>query len=648
LAHDYQQAEIQLGRNHWSRADAGQDSFPAEPGAGSLVEYGLQGPVKILVVDRRGEFADDVERAARQLDPAPKIVVESHPTRVMEQVVADAPDIVLVAPEEMTTTGLRRLAQVHRAVSSCVIALTQERGGPPVSMTDAALCGATESLVYPATPVKMRNALSRIIAVAESRMEQVVIREVVTKVPAPAAPQAPLPAAGGRVFTVTSPTGGCGKTFFATNLAAYLAGVTGGRVLLIDLDLQFGEVSLALGLHPERTVADLIGESSYLQAFPEYVITHSAGYQVLSAPNDPFSAEMVGPREATAVLEAARALYDYIVVDTPPSLNEVVLAAFDQSRHLIVMATMDVPALRNLKVFLETIERLRLPAEDISCLLNKAEPDNGIDLEELLRVYPGGFAAVLPYAREVSRSLNAGQPVVMVDAKAEVSERIIEACAKLVPAADIRKDWPGGATGRGHWHLLRRHRRGAKEPQPAAAGAPGVTEPEPPAAPYQLPAAEPGEVVRLPQIEPWGWPPGPPGVEIPVEERPAYPPEPSQYPPQPEWEPLPEPATWETVVAAGTDRGQIRWINLPDAEQAETDEEEELEELEEVGALPYPPGTTEPWGDTAPDAPQLREWVLGEPAAPVGAPSAPSRGVFKRMFGRGDAKPRKHTPRHRY
>src|SRR5579872_214514 len=274
-------------------------------------------PMTILVIDRKGSFSSDIERAARLLPQAPEIVVEPHPTRLMEQLAIQVPDVLLASPEEMTSTGLRRLAQAHRAAPKCVIALTQAQGGPVISMTDAAACGASEAVVYPASSIKLRNALARILAAAESlRAERVVIREVISEVPVPAPPPAhPLPAAApaatAKVYTVTSPTGGCGKTFFATNLAAYLAGATGGRVLLVDLDLQFGEVSLALGLRPERTVADLIGESSYLQAFPEYVITHSAGYQVLSAPNDPFSAEMVGPREATAVLEAARALYDY-------------------------------------------------------------------------------------------------------------------------------------------------------------------------------------------------------------------------------------------------------------------------------------------------------------------------------------------------
>jgi pilus assembly protein CpaE len=385
---------------------------------------------------------------------------------LLEEVHLESPDVVLAAPEEMTAAGLRRLAQIHRASPKTVIVLTQ--GAIPISMTEAASCGASEVIAYPASSTRLRNALHRIIRTAEAvRGERVVIREV------PAAPLEPAPASAARarasnamVFTVTSPTGGCGKTFFATNLAAYLAGVTGGKVLLVDLDLQFGEVSLALGLRPQRTISELINEDDMDEAFPEYVVEHSSGYQVLSAPADPFAAELVGPREATRVLRCARRQFDYIVVDTPPSLNEVVLAAFDESRYLVVMATMDVPSLRNLRVFLETIDRLKLPAEDISCVLNKAEPNNGIDLQELLRVYPQGFAAVLPYSRDVSRSLNAGQPVLIVEPKAEISLKLLEAGAKLVPTSEVTNPtWGARPAGR----MSRSARRKERNAQAATA-----------------------------------------------------------------------------------------------------------------------------------------------------------------------------------
>ena len=493
-------------------------------------------PLKLLVMDRRGGFSSDIERAARSLTPAPQLVTVRHPTHLLEQVQVESPDVVLAAPEEMTATGLRRLAQVHRASPKTVIALTQ--GSTPISMTDAATCGASEVISYPASSIKLRNALHRILDAAEAlRTERIVIREIPTPAQAPSVPA--VSGARATVFTVTSPTGGCGKTFFATNLAAYLAHAAGGRVLLVDLDLQFGEVSLALGLRPQRTISELINEDNMAEAFPEYLMDHSSGYKVLSAPADPFAAELVGPREATQVLECARGLFDYVVVDTPPSLNEVVLAAFDQSRYLVVMATLDVPSLRNLRVFLETIERLKLPVEDVSCVLNKAEPDNGIDLAELLKVYPRGFAAVLPYSKEVSRSLNVGQPVLMVDPRSEISQKLLEAGTKLVPAAEVSNPgWGGRPAAKVSWAARRRERHSQMPPVQALPVAPNQPAyyPQPPqlqpAPAYRespqaigvgnppMPAARREESAATPQTAPsWAFAeraPATPAAEVPA------------------------------------------------------------------------------------------------------------------------------------
>jgi pilus assembly protein CpaE len=620
--HDGEAAELVLGRSHWDSSAGGHEPLARTPA-------GHQDPVRLLVVDRKGTFAGDVERATQLLERVPQVVVETHPTRLLEQVAAGAPDVVLAAPEEMTATGLRRLAQVHRAAPQCLIVLTQLRGAAAIPITEATACGAGDALTYPATTIKLRDALGRILINVEPRAEQPAVQEVVTKVPAPApatatataTEHAPAAPAAAKVFAVTSPTGGCGKTFFATNLAAYLARTTRGRVLLIDLDLQFGEVSLALGLRPQRTISELINEESLLAAFPDYVVEHSAGYQVLSAPADPFAAELVGPREATRVLEAARALFDYIVVDTPPSLNEVVLAAFDQTRYLVVMATIDVPSLRNLKVFLETIDRLKLPVEDVSCLLNKAEPDNGIDLEELLRVYPGGFAAVLPYAKEVSRSLNAGQPVLVLDPKSEVSEKIRQACLALVPAQDVKVPWPAAVADRGHWLGRRRQR-------PRARGGRGSGQLVAPPGPGHSGPAAPGTFrgagAGAPAMAPGRWPPEPAFAAAGAVRPDFAGGNRESSAPQPDGEPSLLPAG----VAARADLG-------PAPAAAWTAAEEALE-----------PAPAAAW--TAAEEALDRGAAVSSEEPPPEPAREPARGLLRRLFGPSPPRPGRSAPRHRF
>jgi pilus assembly protein CpaE len=143
-------------------------------------------------------------------------------------------------------------------------------------------------------------------------------------------------------------------------------------------------------------------------------------------------------------------------------MNEVVLAAFDRSRSLVVMATLDVPSLRNLRVFLQTVDRLQLDAEHVSLVLNKAEDGTGIDIGRLQRVYPQGFTAILPYATEVTRSINRGKPVVMTAPGSDVSQKFIEGATRLVaPEEGAEVEWTSGQPKRGFLSRIFRRNRDA-------------------------------------------------------------------------------------------------------------------------------------------------------------------------------------------
>jgi pilus assembly protein CpaE len=377
---------------------------------------------KILVVDRRGDLTTDLADAAAGLDPAPEILRLRQPTQVIDAVSLHKPDVVVAGPEETTHAGLKRLAKVHKMFPHSVILLTPN-GHSELSVAEVAASGVCDVLPYPTTTGRLRAKMRAALNTATRPRPHRPVEPATTSPPSTRT---------GHVMTITSATGGCGKTFFATNMAAYLTKATGGKVLLVDFDLQFGEVAISLRFRSPRTIAELIDEDDIAGVLPSYVMRHDAGFDVLCAPEDPIASERIGPVDATRVLAAAQSLYDYVVVDTPPALNEVVLAAFDRSRSLVVMATMDVPSLRNLRVFLSTLERLQLDAEHVSLILNKEEAGTGIDVARLQKVYPQGFTAVLPYATEVTRSINRGQPVIVMAPTADVSRSFVAGAKRLV------------------------------------------------------------------------------------------------------------------------------------------------------------------------------------------------------------------------
>jgi pilus assembly protein CpaE len=247
-----------------------------------------------------------------------------------------------------------------------------------------------------------------------------------------------------KLVTIASATGGCGKTFFATNAASLFANA-GARVLIVDLDLQFGEVAAALQVQHAYTLYDGLygtsGERLPASAMREHlddlVHHHALGFDVLTAPRDPVLADFVGAQDAMTMLDAVLPRYDIVIADTPPSLNDVVIAALDRSDLVACLATLDVPSLRNLTSFLDVLRRLGMDDERVELVLNKAERDVGVTVEQANEAFGGRFHTVLPVDRAVSRSVNLGTTVAVHEPKAKVSRALVPAVTGFLRELDV-------------------------------------------------------------------------------------------------------------------------------------------------------------------------------------------------------------------
>ena len=412
---------------------------------------------RILVLSRTEDLALQVKRtmAAAWIDrpgPEPEIVPCTQVSAVAKQLEDDGPfDALLAGPSAATRNGLAKIELIRQAypLTSVVLAFDQR---PDARLRDVIRTGAIDLLELPAADEEVLETLERALELHQSTLAAAPAPEPViqyVEVPQEAAattattsaPGAPAAATArkGRVYAVASATGGCGKTFMATNLAYFLQTHGGGsRVCLVDLDLQFGEVSTALRMRPRYTIFDALereeSDPEFLQAhIEEYLSVHETGFHVLAAPRDPVEAERVSPPDVVRIVEAVRRRFDHVVVDTPAQLSEIVTVTLDLSEQLFVMTTLDLPSVRNMSVFLSTLERLRIPTETIQLILNKAESDVGIDIAQVEKLFPQGFRAVLPYAKEVSRSINLGTPVMASSPQADISRRMDEAMVELLP-----------------------------------------------------------------------------------------------------------------------------------------------------------------------------------------------------------------------
>jgi pilus assembly protein CpaE len=411
---------------------------------------------KILVLERAEELAEEIRAAAVQIDPNTEIVACNRVGAVTDVLQQEGPFTVLFAgPSLASRSGLRRLAAIHEEIPATSILLGfVDR--PDASLREIVQAGADDILRLPLDEDELTIALERAFDIGGRRLAGIASRPQVGTAPAPAPLGATTPA---RVFTVSSATGGCGKTFLATNMALFLARHTGQRVVLVDLDLQFGEVSTALRLRPNYTIYDALqrdgadSDFDFGEHLDEFLVEHEGGFSVLAAPKDPAEADRIGPADVTRILDVLRSHCDYLVVDTPAALTEVVLAAFDVSEHLFALATVDLPSVRNLGVFLQTLDKLRIPADNISLILNKAERDVGLDIGQITRLFSQGFKAILPYDRQVSRSINIGMPVLASDPTAEVSRKLATCLVEYLPDAERSRanellDQPTKAQGR--------------------------------------------------------------------------------------------------------------------------------------------------------------------------------------------------------
>ena len=181
-------------------------------------------------------------------------------------------------------------------------------------------------------------------------------------------------ARGGKIILVFSSKGGCGKTTISTNLAAALSsGPDAGSVCLLDFDLETGDVAIALQMDPTRTISDALGMQGGLdeRTLASLVVPYKASMDALLAPTKPSDAEFVSAALAGEIVQVAASMYDYVVIDAPPAFTDVILRCFDIADAYVLLTTLDMPALKNLKVTLDTLDNLGFPRSKWQMVLNR-------------------------------------------------------------------------------------------------------------------------------------------------------------------------------------------------------------------------------------------------------------------------------------
>jgi len=234
--------------------------------------------------------------------------------------------------------------------------------------------------------------------------------------------------ARGKILIVFSAKGGCGKTTLSVNLAHALASHTESKVALLDFDLQFGDIAVALQIEPKKTISDAISMQTNLDelGIKSLMVNQQKNLDILLAPTNPTDIEFISTELIDNLLESLRNSYDYIVVDTPPAFTDVILRVFDQADRCFLLTTLDMPAIKNLKLVISTLEAINVNKSKLEFILNRSDIKSGLSLREVEEMVGETFTSLIPSSNEVSASTNRGVPLVVDNPRHPVSREIID------------------------------------------------------------------------------------------------------------------------------------------------------------------------------------------------------------------------------
>jgi len=238
----------------------------------------------------------------------------------------------------------------------------------------------------------------------------------------------------GSLVCVLGPKGGIGKTVTSTNLGVALADA-GHRTAVVDLDLQFGDAGLALGLQPDRTIYDLATSGGILDAekVDGYLTEHSSGLRVLLAPVRPDQAGSITTEFLKDLYASLTSTFDFVIVDTPPGFNPEVIATIDAASSIVMIGMLDALSLKNTKLGLETLGLMNVSLDRVRVVLNRADTHVGISQSDAVAIIGRRPDVLIPSQRDVVRWVNAGEPIVLANRRSEPA-KAFRALADLVAA----------------------------------------------------------------------------------------------------------------------------------------------------------------------------------------------------------------------
>ena len=370
--------------------------------------------IKILVVDDNLTATDNLTRLLgfeNDFEVVGQIHTGEEGVRSYKEL---APDVVLMdrrLPEMNGYQATKEIIEIDPFAQVILMSIDPGTG----QARRAIKCGATDYLIYPISPDFLVAAVRE---AAEKRDQS----------PPPVSEPKPDRRPLGKIISLYSGKGGVGCTLIATNLSLALQSEETPCVL-VDADLQYGDVHISFNMQAHYTIADIASQSEGLdeEFIQEILLSHESGLRVMAAPPRPEMADRIQAEVFSQILLTLKKLFAYVIVDTASYLDDIALAALEASDQIVTIITPDIPPIKNTRLFLDTLDELGIPKENVMLILNKVKKGDQIKSEQVAENLRHDVVVEIPFDRAAVRnSINRGEPLLTDQETHPLTKHILE------------------------------------------------------------------------------------------------------------------------------------------------------------------------------------------------------------------------------
>lgn len=324
------------------------------------------------------------------------------------------PDVVIISIEEPMVRALQTVEAVVDLLPQSPV-VTYSSITDPASMRKAMVAGVSDYLVTPVREEDLINSVNNVLAQEERKRARI-------------SGEMDEPVACGTVLTIFGAKGGIGKTTISTSLAAALVQKTGQSVVIVDLDTRFGDVAILMDIPVERSIADLAlpEEEINRELLQDCIYTHNTGVTILPAPVRPTDWRNLHAGHIERVVTLLAQTYDYVILDTPGTFNDIVARSLELATLVLLVATVDMASLKDTLLAIDMLRSWNYPQEKVKLVINATNEASNVQTHEVERMLGREVFWSIPYDRNISTSTQLGMPVVVTKPNTKASESLIE------------------------------------------------------------------------------------------------------------------------------------------------------------------------------------------------------------------------------